>query len=69
VGKAGEKRQLGRPKPDWEDNASYSNGSYRNVREILDWIHLAQDKEKWPVVVNENKPPFPKIKAAKLWNI
>ena len=39
------------------------------MREILDWIHLAQNREKWPAIVDGNKPPIPlKKKAAKLWN-
>ena len=37
------------------------------MREILDWIHLAQNREKWPAIVNENRPPI-LLKTAKLWN-
>jgi hypothetical protein len=43
---------LGRPRPRWEDSIRM------DLREIgwegVDWIHLAQDRDKWLAVVNTN---------------
>jgi hypothetical protein len=48
VGKPGRKRSLGRPR--WEDNIRID---LREIRwEDVDWIHLAQDRDQWWVVVN-----------------
>jgi hypothetical protein len=45
-----EGRSLGRPRRRWEDNIKM------DLREIgsgdVDWIHLAQDRERWRAVVN-----------------
>jgi hypothetical protein len=50
VGKPEGKRPLGRPVRRWEDNIKI------NLREIgwggVDWIHLAQDRDQWRVLVN-----------------
>jgi hypothetical protein len=50
VGKPEEKRPLGRPRGRWED------GIKMDVREIgwggVEWIHLAQDRDRWRAVVN-----------------
>jgi len=50
VGKRERKRQLGRPGHRLEDNIRM------NLREIgwegVDWIHLAQDRDKWWALVN-----------------
>jgi hypothetical protein len=50
VGKPEGKRPLGRPRRRWED------GIRMNLREIglggLDWIRLAQDKDRWRAVVS-----------------
>jgi hypothetical protein len=50
VGKSAGMRQLGRPKRRWEDNIKM------DFREIgwggMDWIDLAQDRDKWRVLVN-----------------
>jgi hypothetical protein len=50
VGKYERKRPLVRPRSRWEDNIRM------DVREIgwegVDWIHLAQDRDQWPNVVN-----------------
>jgi hypothetical protein len=50
VGKIEGKRPLGRPRRRWED------GIKMDVREIgwggVEWIHLAQDRDRWRAVVN-----------------
>jgi hypothetical protein len=50
VGKPEGKRPLGRPRCRWED------GIKMDLREIgwggVEWIHLAQDRDRWPAVVN-----------------
>ena len=44
------KRPLGRPRHRWEDNIKM------DLREVgcggVDWIELAQDRDRWRVVVN-----------------
>jgi hypothetical protein len=54
VGKARRKRPLERPSRRWED------GLTTDLREIgsgggggVEWIHLAQDRDRWQAVVNE----------------
>jgi len=50
VGKPEGKRPLGRPKLRWEDNIKI------NLKEVgyggMDWLELAQDKDRWRVIVN-----------------
>jgi hypothetical protein len=50
VGKPEEKRPLGRPRCRWVDNIKM------NLLEIcwgsVDWIGLAQDRDKWRALVN-----------------
>jgi hypothetical protein len=50
VGKPEGKRPLKRPRRRWED------GIKMNLREIgwggVEWIHLAQDRDRWRAVVN-----------------
>jgi hypothetical protein len=50
VGKPEGKRPLERPRRRWED------GIKMNLREIgwggVEWIHLAQDRDRWRAVVN-----------------
>jgi hypothetical protein len=44
------RRPLGRPRRRWEDNIKM------DLREIgfgdVDWIHLAQDRDRWRALVN-----------------
>ena len=50
VGKPEGKRPLGRPKHRWEDNIKM------DLQEVgcgsMDWIKLAQDRERWQALVN-----------------
>jgi hypothetical protein len=50
VGKPEGRRQLGRPRCRWKDNIRM------DLREIgwggMDWIDLAQDRDKWQTFVN-----------------
>jgi hypothetical protein len=50
VGRHEGKRPLGRPRRRWEDNIKMDQ------RQIwfgdVDWIHLAQDRERWRALVN-----------------
>jgi hypothetical protein len=50
LGKTEGKRPLERPRRRWED------GIKMNLREIgwgcVEWIHLAQDRDRWQAVVN-----------------
>jgi hypothetical protein len=50
VGKPDGKGPLGRPRHRWEDNIKM------NLQEVgcggMDWIELAQDRDRWRVLVN-----------------
>ena len=50
VGKPEGKRPLGRPRYRWEDNIKM------NLQEVgcggMDWIELAQDRDRWRALVN-----------------
>jgi hypothetical protein len=50
VGRPGGRRPLGKPRCRWEDNIKM------DLREIgfgdMDWIHLAQDRDRWRALVN-----------------
>jgi hypothetical protein len=50
VGKPEGKRPMGRPKRRWEDNIRM------DLQEVgcggMDWIELAQDKDRWWAMVN-----------------
>ena len=45
-----EKRQLGRPRRRWEDNIKMDPQKVGFGG--MDWIDLAQDKERWRTLVN-----------------
>jgi hypothetical protein len=50
VGKPEEKRPLGRPRRKWVDNIRMDLGEVG--RGDVDWINLAQDKNKWRAFVD-----------------
>jgi hypothetical protein len=50
VGKPEGRRPLGRPRHRWEDNIKMELGEIRFGD--VDWIHLAQDRDRWRVLVN-----------------
>jgi hypothetical protein len=51
VGKPEGKRQMGRPRCRWNDNINM------DLRELgqddMDWIDLAQEKDRWRALVNK----------------
>ena len=49
LGKPDGKRPLGRPKHRWEDNIKMD---LQEVGWSLNWIDLAQDRDRWRTVVN-----------------
>ena len=50
VGKSEGKRPFGRPKRRWEDNIKMD---HKEVEwEGIDWIQLAQDRDRWKALVN-----------------
>jgi len=51
VGKPEGKRPLGRPRRKWEDNIrmDLQDVGYGD----MDWIELAQDRDKWLALLNE----------------
>jgi len=50
VGKPEGKRPLGRPRCRWEDNIKMGLQELGCV--VMDWIELAQDRDRWRVLVN-----------------
>jgi hypothetical protein len=50
VGKPEGKRSLGRPRLRWEDNIKMDLQKVGCW--IIDWIELAQDRDRWRVFVN-----------------
>jgi len=47
------KRSLGRPRRSWEDNI---RTDFRETEwEGVDWIHLAQDRDRWRALLNTAK--------------
>jgi hypothetical protein len=66
VGKPEGKRPLGKPRRGWEDNIKM------DLREVgcwsMDWIGLAQDRDRWWVIVNaEMNHRVPQI-AGNFWS-
>jgi len=51
VGKAEGKGPLGRPRRRWEDNIKMDLQEVG--REGMDWIELAQDRDRWRTLMNE----------------
>jgi hypothetical protein len=49
VGKPEGRRPLGRPRLGWEDNIKIDR---ELSLEVMDWIDLAQDRDRWQAVVN-----------------
>jgi hypothetical protein len=45
VGRPEGRRPLGRPRHGWEDNIKIGFGD-------VDWIHLAEDRDRWRALVN-----------------
>jgi hypothetical protein len=61
VGKPEGRRPLGRPRRRWEDNIGMD---LREVRfEDVDWIHLAQDRDKWRALVNTVMKGFHRMRG------
>jgi hypothetical protein len=50
VGKPERRRPLGRPRSRWEDNIKMDIGEIGS--EVVDWINLAQDRDRWRALVN-----------------
>jgi len=50
LGKPEGKRPFGRPRNRWEDNIRWI---FRNLDWGMDWIDLAQDKDRWRALANE----------------
>jgi hypothetical protein len=50
VGKPERKRPLGRPRCRWEDNIKVDLQEVRCGS--MDWIELAQDRDRWRALVN-----------------
>ena len=56
VGKLEGKRPLGRPRRRWGDNNNNNNNNNMDLQEFeyegMDWIELAQDRDRWRALVN-----------------
>ena len=50
VGKPEGNKPLGRPRRWWEDNTKVDLQEV--VCEVMDWIELAQDRDRWRALVN-----------------
>jgi hypothetical protein len=50
VRKSEGKRPVGRPRSRWEDNIRID--VRKTVWKVVDFLHLAQDMDKWPAFVN-----------------
>jgi hypothetical protein len=50
MGKPEGNRPLGRPRRRWEDNIKFD--VLEVVCEFMDWIELAQDRDRWRALVN-----------------
>jgi hypothetical protein len=45
------RRPVGRPGRRWEDSIKRNFREIRVVSCVMDWIHLAQDRDKWRTLV------------------
>jgi hypothetical protein len=52
MGKPAGKRPLGRPRRRWEDGIKMDLGEIGWGRGGVEWIHLAQDRDRWQAVVS-----------------
>jgi hypothetical protein len=52
VGKPEGKRPLGRPRRRWEENNKMDLGEFGWAGGGIDWIDLAEDRDRWMAVVN-----------------
>jgi hypothetical protein len=56
VGKPEGKRPRGRPRRRWEDSIRIN---FREIGwEVVDWMHLAQDRDQWRDLVNTVMNPW-----------
>jgi hypothetical protein len=51
VGEPAGKRQFGRPRRMWKDHIR--TDLRETHREVVDWIHLVQDRSQWRAAVNK----------------
>jgi hypothetical protein len=56
-----EKRPLGRPRREWEDNIKMD--ILRKCDGGIDWIDLAPDRDRWRALVNAVMNPWASINA------
>jgi hypothetical protein len=60
-GKPEWKRPLGKPRSKWEDNIRMD---LRKIEwEVVNWIHLVQDRDQWRTVVNMTMQFWVSLKA------
>jgi hypothetical protein len=52
VGKAEDKRPLGRPMRRWKDNMKIDIQEVGSGKGYIDWVDLAQERKRWPALVN-----------------
>jgi hypothetical protein len=52
VGKPEGKRPLERPRRGWEDNTRIKTDLQKVECRGMDWIELAQDRDRWQALVN-----------------
>jgi hypothetical protein len=60
VGRPEGRRPLGRPRRRWEDNIKMD---LQEVGRGMDWIELAQDRDRWRALVNAVMNPSSSIKC------
>jgi hypothetical protein len=56
VGQLEGKKALGRPRCRWEDiRTDLTERGWEGV----EWIHLAQDRDQWQILLHNNEPSVP----------